>query len=105
MYRPAARTGPKEKRSPYSLAGSGQPSLRLEMSRAPTASALISTFVRDIPHRLLILLHDVVGQRWPSSVIADCRTALGRPRPHRAHLSDLSAAGPMSPCDMMTGYP
>jgi hypothetical protein len=50
------------------------------MSRAPTASALISTFVRDIPHSLLVLRHDFIGQRWPSSVIAGCRTAPGRPR-------------------------
>jgi hypothetical protein len=53
------------------------------MSRAPIASALISIFVRDIPHSLLILLHDFIGQRWPSSVIAGCRTAPGRPRPPR----------------------
>jgi len=33
------------------------------MSRAPTASALISTFVRDILHGLLILVHDFIGQR------------------------------------------
>jgi len=51
------------------------------MSRAPTASALISTFVRDIPHSLLILVHDFIGQRWPSSAIASFRTARGRPRP------------------------
>src|SRR2546426_10699951 len=50
------------------------------MSRAPTASALISTFVRDILHSLLVRRHDFIGQRWPSSVIAGCRTAPGRPR-------------------------
>ena len=54
------------------------------MSRAPTASALISTFVRDILHSLLILRHGFIGQRWPSSVIAGCRTAPGRPRPPSA---------------------
>jgi hypothetical protein len=50
--------------------------LGLEMSHAPTASALISTFVRDITHSQLILRHEFIGQRWPSSVIAGCRTAL-----------------------------
>jgi hypothetical protein len=33
------------------------------MSHAPTASALISTFVRDMPHSLLILVHGFIGQR------------------------------------------
>ena len=33
------------------------------MNRAPTASALISTFVQDISHSLLILRHDLIGQR------------------------------------------
>jgi hypothetical protein len=53
------------------------------MSHAPTASALISTFVRDNLNSLLILPHDFIGQRWPSSVITGCRTAPGRPRPLR----------------------
>jgi hypothetical protein len=26
------------------------------------------------PHSLIILLHDFIGQRWPPSVIAGCRT-------------------------------
>jgi len=62
------------------------------MSRAPTASALISTFVRDILHSLLILVHDFIGQRWPSSAIASFRTAPGRPRPPR----QLPTAAPAS---------
>jgi hypothetical protein len=33
------------------------------MSRGPIASVLISTFVRDILHSLLILLRDFIGQR------------------------------------------
>ena len=62
------------------------------MSRVPTASALISTFVRDIPHSLPILLHAFIGQRWPPSVIACCRTAPGRPRAPR----ELPRAAPTS---------
>src|SRR5260370_8195391 len=46
-------------RAPTSLLG-------LEMSRAPTASALISTFVRDIPHSLLILPHPPMTDQHPS---------------------------------------
>jgi hypothetical protein len=66
------------------------------MSRAPTASALISTFVRDISHSLLILRHDFIGQRWPSSVIAGCRTAPGRPRrPGQSRLRDVTGDLPI----------
>jgi hypothetical protein len=32
------------------------------MSHATAASALISTFVRDVPHSLPILLNDFIGQ-------------------------------------------
>jgi hypothetical protein len=70
--------------------------LGLEMSRAPTASALISTFVWDIPHSLLVLLHDSTGQRWPSSVIAGCRTAQDGSiscREQRQHLDGTRHAG------------